>query len=131
MSETKADKFSRLYPKRLDNALDALRVLGNLSAKNNYEWTDEQAREILSSLRESIDVLAAKFDHDSPSPLVEADFVEMERKVVAPTVVARDEGRLIGVYPHPRDVAIGRAMEQLMDGQPSEALATLAEYMGS
>ena len=35
------DRFARLFPKRVESLLHALKVLDNCSAKSSYEWKDD------------------------------------------------------------------------------------------
>lgn len=60
-NETKADKFKRLMNKRMTVALDKIRLIGNLSNKATYEYTDEQIAKVISTLRNDIDWLEREF----------------------------------------------------------------------
>lgn len=52
--ETKADKFKRLGIKRTNDVLTALRSLGQLANKGNYEYTDEQVKKIIDTVGETL-----------------------------------------------------------------------------
>lgn len=58
---TKADNFQRLLEKRLPNVLDALRILGNLSNRGNYEFTPDQTAKIMSEINLAVHELGTKF----------------------------------------------------------------------
>lgn len=53
-NESKADCFRRLANKRVTVALDKIRLIGNLSSRGNYEYTDEQVARIEATLLEAI-----------------------------------------------------------------------------
>ena len=42
IEETKAETFRRLANKRVTNALDKIRLIGNLANRGTYEYTDDQ-----------------------------------------------------------------------------------------
>ncbi|HEX9779993.1 MAG TPA: hypothetical protein VGB20_02125 [bacterium] len=58
--ETKEQKFARLATKRTQAALAKIRLISNL-ASSSYRYTDEQAAKIISSLREAVSAVEAKF----------------------------------------------------------------------
>ena len=60
IDETKAETFKRLAIKRTTNALDKIRLIGNLSSAN-YEYTAEQVEKICDTLRDAIDNVEKKF----------------------------------------------------------------------
>jgi hypothetical protein len=59
-AESKADKFKRLAEPRVDSTIKKIKLIGNLSA-SSYEYTNEQAQKILSSLRAAVDEVEKKF----------------------------------------------------------------------
>lgn len=59
--ETKAEAFMRLYPPRLEKAVDYMRKLANLSRTSAYEWTPDQAEAIVARLRRATDKVAAAY----------------------------------------------------------------------
>ena len=67
----KRDNFVRLAESRVAKAIDSLRVIGNLSNRSNYEYTDEDARKIISALQSELVVLKGKF---SPSDTKHRNF---------------------------------------------------------
>ena len=52
--ETKEERFVRLATKRTEAALRKISLIGNL-ASPSYHYTDDQAKKIVSALRESVD----------------------------------------------------------------------------
>lgn len=48
--ETKAERFKRLAERRATEVLVKLRLLGNLSDKKNYEYSDGQIRQLFEAL---------------------------------------------------------------------------------
>lgn len=53
--ENKKDKFVRLGESRVNDAIKKIRLIGNLSNKNNYEYTSEQVNEIITALKSEIE----------------------------------------------------------------------------
>ncbi|MGQ7794453.1 hypothetical protein ACUN0C_18765 [Faunimonas sp. B44] len=68
MSKDKAGNFVRLAEKRLANVLEAIRVLGNLSNRGNYTYTDEQVAEIFGTIRSSVAEAEGLFGITAPPP---------------------------------------------------------------
>jgi hypothetical protein len=63
MSE-KMHKFERLAEKRVNEAIKKLRLIGNLSNKNNYEYTDKHVKKVLEVLESEVRLLKMKFKGD-------------------------------------------------------------------
>lgn len=59
--ESKADKFKRLGKKRVNAALDKVRLVGNLSG-SGYEYTTQEVLAIESVLQKTVVETMAKFD---------------------------------------------------------------------
>ena len=67
MSE-KQDKFEKLAEKRVTEAIKKLRLIGNLSNRNNYDYTEEHAKQIIDTLENEMKILKSKFkDESGPS----------------------------------------------------------------
>lgn len=64
MSE-KQDKFEKLAEKRVTEAIKKLRLIGNLSNRNNYEYTEEHAKQIIDTLENEMKILKTKFKDES------------------------------------------------------------------
>lgn len=60
-NESKAQTFQRLAPLRVNNALNKIRIVGNLSNTANYEFTPEQVDRIEAALCESIAQIMRQF----------------------------------------------------------------------
>ena len=54
-------KFVELAEKRVNRALDNLRLIGNLSNRHNYDYTEDDARKILSALELELRLLKKRF----------------------------------------------------------------------
>jgi hypothetical protein len=55
-------KFVVLAEKRVTRALKDIRLIGNLSNRSNYKYTDEDARKICKTLRDAVDEVRARFE---------------------------------------------------------------------
>ena len=49
-NETDRDKFVRLATKRVNNALKAIQLIGNLSNRGNYEYAERDVERIFAAL---------------------------------------------------------------------------------
>lgn len=59
--ETKSAAFKRLAPNRTNNAIKNIRLLGNLSNKHNYSYTEEDFKRIFTSLENELRLAKSKF----------------------------------------------------------------------
>jgi hypothetical protein len=50
MKETKRDRFVRVAEARTNKILDMLKLLGNCANKANYDYTDEDIRQIFVAI---------------------------------------------------------------------------------
>ena len=57
----KSDSFIRLAEARTNKALDQIRVIGNLANRNNYSYSDDQAKKIIAALKQAVNETEAKF----------------------------------------------------------------------
>lgn len=67
MSDAKRDpreRFVELANKRVTNAIRALRLVGNLSNRRAYEYTEADAKKIIRALQEELDVLKTRYRGD-------------------------------------------------------------------
>jgi len=60
-NETNAEKFTRLANKRVNNALQKIGLIGNLSAAQ-YEYTDDQIKTIEAALFSAVDTALSGFN---------------------------------------------------------------------
>ena len=58
---TKRKKFLELAEKRVNNAVRALRVIGNLANKRNYDYSPDYTKQIFRALESEIKELKKKF----------------------------------------------------------------------
>lgn len=64
-------KFVELAEKRVRRALNDIRLIGNLSNRSNYTYTDEDAKKIYKALQNSINELKARFERKGQEEVVE------------------------------------------------------------
>jgi hypothetical protein len=57
----KGAKFIELANKRVNKAIKDLQLIGNLANRQNYEFTDEQARKIIRVLQQEVDQVKQSF----------------------------------------------------------------------
>jgi hypothetical protein len=69
MSE-KMHKFERLAEKRMNEAIKKLRLIGNLSNKNNYEYTDKHVKKVLEALESEVRLLKMKFKGEESDSII-------------------------------------------------------------
>ena len=62
MRQKARERFVNLAENRVNKALKDIDLIGNLSNKSNYEYTDEEARKIVKALRSAVDEVKAKFE---------------------------------------------------------------------
>lgn len=60
----KIDAFERLAPARVEKALKAISVLGNLANRNNYSYDENQAQAIIDALNTEVRALQASFKQE-------------------------------------------------------------------
>jgi hypothetical protein len=68
---TKRSNFVRLAEARVTKALKSIKVIGNLSNKTNYEYTDQDINKIINALQSEINVLKSRFKNKGNSETVE------------------------------------------------------------
>lgn len=57
----KAENFVRLAEARTNKIIDMVLLLGNLSNKTNYSYTNEQVKAIFDSIQQALDETKQKF----------------------------------------------------------------------
>ena len=60
----KREKFVSLAEKRVTRTIKDIRLIGNLSNKNNYSYEEKDVRKIISALEDEIKTLKARFAAD-------------------------------------------------------------------
>ena len=63
--ETKDERFKRLAEQRVNAILDKLRLLGQLSNRSNYEYTEDQIEAAFRAIHEELKDTKAKFRNGS------------------------------------------------------------------
>tara|TARA_R100000995_G_scaffold84873_2_gene65413 strand:+ start:1239 stop:1622 length:384 start_codon:yes stop_codon:yes gene_type:complete len=61
MDNTKREDFRRLLSSRLPKAKKAVKLIGNLSRKGQYEYTNLEAQQLIKDLESEVTDLATKF----------------------------------------------------------------------
>lgn len=64
--ELKQEKFKKLAEKRVGNAIKNMRLVGNLSNRSHYDYTEEQVKKIITTLTKELETVKAKFK-ETPS----------------------------------------------------------------
>ena len=62
MRKADREKFKRLAEQRVNRAIKTVRLIGNLSNKSNYDYTDEDVERIFSALNAEIRACRARFN---------------------------------------------------------------------
>lgn len=57
----KSAKFVELANKRVNKALKDLQLIRNLANRQNYEFSDEQAKQIIKALQQELDTIKLSF----------------------------------------------------------------------
>lgn len=59
--ETKKDRFKRIAENRTNKIINMIDLLGNCANKNNYEYTDEDVKNIFNAIENSLKISKMKF----------------------------------------------------------------------
>jgi len=59
--EHRKDRFKRLATKRTNRLLNQIRLLGNLSNKSTYDYSDEEVNKIFSAIEDQLKIAKIKF----------------------------------------------------------------------
>lgn len=65
MEESRRQRFKRLATRRVNKALNQLRVLGNLANKSYYDYTEEDISRMFKAIDSQVKALKGKF-HTGP-----------------------------------------------------------------
>ena len=63
--DQKKQKFRTLAEKRVNKALDSIRLVGNLSNTQTYAYEDPQVRKIVKALRDAVGEMESRFSRNS------------------------------------------------------------------
>ena len=58
---TKSIKFVELANKRVNKTIKDIQLIGNLANKQNYDYTEQQAKQIIKALQEELDEVKQTF----------------------------------------------------------------------
>lgn len=61
-------KFVELAEKRVNRALKDIKLIGNLSNRSNYSYTEQDVRKITLTLKKALDEMKARFDAKGDTP---------------------------------------------------------------
>lgn len=64
MPRNKRQKFIKLANQRVNRAIEQIRLIGNLSNKAAYEFSEEDVRKITKALQKSVDATKARFSEN-------------------------------------------------------------------
>ena len=59
--QTPSERFIRLAEKRVKRAIKTLQLIGNLSNRSNYEYTEEEVKRIFDALSSELRRARARF----------------------------------------------------------------------
>ena len=62
MKPDRRKKFVELAEKRVNKAIAQIKLIGNLSNRSNYSYTDQDVNKIYKALKKSMDEMKARFD---------------------------------------------------------------------
>ncbi len=60
-NESKRDRFVRIAEARTNKIIERMRLLGNCSSKSNYEYSEEDVKQIFNALEKELKVTKNKF----------------------------------------------------------------------
>jgi hypothetical protein len=73
-SNEKVLKFERIAERRVSEVLNKLRLVGNLSDRRNYSYTDDHVREIFDAIESEFRATKARFRAEEQSGSVGFSF---------------------------------------------------------
>lgn len=65
MKPDRRQKFVDLAEKRVNRAIKDIRLVGNLSNRSNYSYTEQDVKKITVALRKAVDDMKDRFDRTS------------------------------------------------------------------
>lgn len=66
--ETREQRFKRVAERRVNTLLDSIRLLGQLSNRRNYDYTNAQVAKIFKAVDDELKVARSKFQEGSEKP---------------------------------------------------------------
>ena len=61
MGSNRREKFKEIGEKRVTKAVEAIRLVGNLANKSNYDYTEEDVKQLTRALQDALQNIKAKF----------------------------------------------------------------------
>ena len=61
MKLTKRERFQKIAPKRVQSTLKAIRLLKNVSNTSNYDYTENEANQIIRAVRDELRIMQDAF----------------------------------------------------------------------
>jgi len=65
MKADRREKFVELAEKRVNKAIKDINLVGNLSNRSNYSYTDQDVKKIVAALKKAVDEMKARFDRNT------------------------------------------------------------------
>lgn len=65
MGSNRRAKFKEIGERRVSRAIEAIRLVGNLANKSNYDYTDEDVKQLTRALQDALQNVKAKFSGSS------------------------------------------------------------------
>ena len=62
--EADREKFVELAEKRVQRALKDIKLIGNLSNRSNYKYSDDDVKKIIKALRNAVEDVKGRFERD-------------------------------------------------------------------
>jgi hypothetical protein len=62
MKANPREKFVELAENRVNKAIKDIKLVGNLSNRSNYSYTEQDVKKITNALRKAVDEMKARFD---------------------------------------------------------------------
>ena len=62
MKANPREKFAELAEKRVNKTIKDIKLIGNLSNRSNYSYTDQDVKKILAALKKAIEETKARFE---------------------------------------------------------------------
>ena len=59
--ESKRERFIRMAERRVNNLLGSIALIGNLSSRNNYEYTKDDVSQIFKEIRDEVTKAEKRF----------------------------------------------------------------------
>ena len=65
MGSDRRKRFLDLATQRVDRAENAIRLVGNLANKSNYEYNESEVKQIITALQDALQAVKVKFKSSS------------------------------------------------------------------